>query len=87
MSSVYEQAYKKKMFYPGYVWITYGWYYDKHWWKTSKCTVEEIGAVLKGAVALSHYPALHEDDSSLNSSTVSLLYYYYVMCMHHCIII
>ena len=84
MPSVYKQAYKKKMLYPGYVWITYGWYYDNHWWKTeSKCTVEEIGAVLKGAIALSHYPPLHEDDSSFNSNTVSLLLLCYVHAPWH----
>lgn len=74
------QAYRKNMLYPTYVWITYGWYNDNHWWKSdgnkSKCSEEEMSAVLNGSIAISHYPVLYSDESSshFNHTIVSSSY-------------
>ena len=65
----------KKMLYPGYVWITYGWYYNSAWWKTDNyndsCTDDEISQSLIGAIALSHYPVPFDEQQTNNVYCVS----------------
>lgn len=66
------------MFYPSYVWITYGWYYDSEWWRTeddnSSCSSDERAQVLAGAIALSHYPlptAVDEESTIANNVCIN----------------
>ena len=73
----YTKAYRKGMIYPGYVWITYGWYNDRHWWRTENsyrtfdnCSNDEIAQVLSGSIAVSHYSPLQDNDKSLKVANV-----------------
>ena len=59
------------MYYPNYVWITYGWY-NSDWWRGSKgnhnCTDEEMHRVLERSLSIVQYPVTNtskETDSGL----------------------
>ena len=59
------------------MWITYGWYYDRNWWKAKNvgydsCSSGEIGQALHGSVSLSHLPVSETDDRPTN------------VCVQHC---
>ena len=65
------QAYHEGMYYPNYVWITYGWY-NSDWWRGSKgnhnCTDEEMHRVLERSLSIVQYPVTNtskETDSGL----------------------
>lgn len=76
------------MIYPGYVWITYGWYSER-WWeegkmkKTDNCSNEEILSVLNGAIALTHYPfaiTTHPQAHSLQHVSARLNFFAVIAC-------
>ncbi|CAI8012827.1 Gamma-aminobutyric acid type B receptor subunit 2 [Geodia barretti] len=46
--------------YPGYAWITYGWYGER-WWEEGEedsvsCTAQQLAVYLERSLAVSHYP-------------------------------
>ena len=51
------QAQRQNLRYPGYVWITQGWFSDQWWIEGDvNCTREDLESFLEGAIAISHFP-------------------------------
>ena len=71
------QAKRQNLTYPGYVWITQGWYSDQ-WWmeEDTNCTREEMKSFLERAIAISHFPTASSENDITDSGIVS------ISCMH-----
>lgn len=69
------QAYLEHMYYPTYVWITYGWY-NLDWWKRSKgthnCSDEEMLLVLDRSLSVIQYPVTNATEVTY-SGLVSII--------------
>ena len=67
------QAQKRNMTFPGYVWITQGWY-SEQWWmeEDTNCTREEMKSFLRGAIAISHFPTASNENDTTDSGIVSV---------------
>ena len=66
------QAKRQNLTYPGYVWITQGWYSDQ-WWmeEDTNCTREEMKSFLNGTIAISHFPTASNENDTMDSGIVS----------------
>ena len=63
------------MFFPEYLWISYGWYTDDFWKEPfvslggyeafRNCTVEQMSQVVKGLVLVSHLPTFPDEDAEI----------------------
>ena len=67
------QAQRQNMTYPGYVWITQGWYSDQ-WWteEDTNCTRKEMNSFLNGTIAISHFPTASNENDTTDTGTVSV---------------
>ena len=75
------QAQRQNLRYPGYVWITQGWYSDQ-WWTEGdvNCTGEDLEFFVEGAIAISHFPTASNETEATDIEIVSL-------CLDTCSII
>ena len=77
------------MTYPGYVWITQGWYSDQ-WWteEDTNCTRKEMESFLNGTIGVSHFPTAFNENQTTNSGIVSMYHALYcvtilqIICQH-----
>ena len=75
------QAQRQNLRYPGYVWITQGWYSDQ-WWTEGdvNCTGEDLEFFVEGAIAISHFPTASNETEATDIEIVSV-------CLDTCSII
>ena len=68
------------MYYPRYVWITYGWY-DADWYRAQsnddavedvECTVQQLSKAVNGAIIIQHYPTASDMNAPTMTGIVSL---------------
>ncbi len=70
------QAYKQRLMYPKYVFITYGWY-PRDWWRNGasggelECSESELAQSLHGAFALQQQPSALNINRTTDSDIVS----------------
>jgi len=75
------QAQRQNMTYPGYVWITQGWYSDQWWMEEgTNCTRKEMESFLNGTIAISHFPTASNENDTTDTGIVSvyLLHAFYL---------
>lgn len=77
------QAHKQNLRYPGYVWITHGWY-SEQWWMEGgvNCTGDELQSFLEGAIAISHFPTASNENEATDIGIVSVCLH--AARMHYC---
>ena len=86
-----QQAFLEGRFYPGYVWITPGWY-QQGWWKADEdylhslnCTTSDIEQHLDRALVLLAHPNMVSCNSREKRSVsfIALRLYPTELCQHH----
>ncbi len=67
------QAYHEGLYGDNYLWMVFGWY-DNNWWEEAgqfNCTSEQLYTVVKGSLAVQHYPVIDDTSRKVIGNIVS----------------